>query len=152
MSSNPFRQRLREYVAESVAKPGEHRYAELAEQFLADNPELARSYLNDLARTAVAKLTKELCEDSPTDKQMSIFGGFPTAIAIADGVVKATRNCVLNDLGAGLAYRQDNVDRARERLKSYADSMQLYEALRSSDEETVGEVADRVKDQGRKST
>lgn len=144
---NPFTKALREFAAGRIAEPGEHKRAEIAEAFLDENTELARSYMRELAGKHVAALIKELC-DMPEADPLPLFNGFPRAIAVAPGVVKATANCTLDDLGAGLEYRRDNVRHAQERLKAYGESMTRFEALRATETETVGECSDRLRKQG----
>lgn len=139
-----LRKMLREYVAEQIAQPGEHKKAELASAFLDENAELAREYLRELAEKRVAELIKELC-DEPEADPLPLFRGFPAAIAVAAGVVKATNNCTLDDLGAGLAYREENVRNAQERLAAYGDSMAKFELMRASEAETVGECSARLR-------
>jgi hypothetical protein len=142
-----FNKRLREYASDRINQPGEHKRLAIADAFLDENPELAHQYIRELASKKVADLIKAMC-DEPEDNPLPIFNGFPHAITVAPGVVKATANCNLDDLGAGLQYREENVRNARERLKEYADSMTRYEALRSSEVETVGECQDRLRKQG----
>lgn len=139
-----LRKQLRAYVAEQIAQPGEHKKAELAAAFLDEHSDLAREYMRDLAEKQVAGLIKDLCDESETDP-LPVFSGFPAAIAVAPGVVKATANCNLNDLGAGLEYRRQNLRHAQERLEAYGDSMTKFELLRQAEAETVGECADRLR-------
>lgn len=144
-----FRKRLREFAAEQIAQPGEHKRAEIAAQFLDDNPELARAYVRELAERQIATLIKDLC-DEPDGHALTLFNGLPTAITVAPGVVKATTNCDLNDLGAGLTFRRENVRNATDRLNRYIESMNRYESLRKSEEETVGAVTERLRAGGAK--
>lgn len=139
-----LRKMLRAYVAEQIAQPGEHKKAELAAAFLDEHTDAVRDYLRDLAERQVASLIKELCDEPEVDP-LPLFTGFPVAIAVAPGVVKATANCTLDDLGAGLTYREDNVRHALERLDAYRDSMAKFDALRRRDDETVGQCAERLR-------
>ena len=145
MSKNPFRSRLREFAATEIGKPGSHSYAEIATRFLAEHPLLAEEYVRSLAERQVSQLVKDLCDEPADFGQPDLFGGFPAAITVADGEVKASQNCTIDDLGAGLEYRRQNVRRAQERMASYVRSMQLFDGLKERDDETVGEVAERVK-------
>lgn len=142
-----FHKRLREFARDRINQPGEHKRQEIAEAFLDEFPELAQEYVRELASRKVADLIKEEC-DAPGADPLPIFDGFPQAITVSPGVVKATVNCTLDDLGAGLQYREENVKHARERLKAYSDSMHRYEALRTAETETVGECQDRLRRQG----
>jgi hypothetical protein len=142
-----FNKRLREYATDRINQPGEHKRFEIAQEFLNEFPELTQEYVLELASRKVADLIKAMC-DEPEDNPLPIFNGFPHAITVAPGVVKATTNCTLDDLGAGLQYREENVKNARERLKAYSDSMHRYEALRTDEAETVGECQDRLRAQG----
>lgn len=151
MSDNSFRKMLRAFAAEQIGKPGEHKRQELADAFLDQNPELAREYMRDLASKHVAGLIKDLCDESGPDP-LPLFAGFPAAIAIAPGVVKSTANCTLDDLGAGLSYREQNVRNARERLEAYGRSMEAFVSLRNAETETVGECSERLRRQGPIST
>lgn len=139
-----LRKELRAYVAGELAKPGEHKKAELAASFLDDHRQLAIQYMRELAERQVAELIKELC-DEPDADPLPLFSGFPAAIAVAPGVVKATVNCNLNDLAAGLEYRRQNVQHALQRFEEYGDSMAKFELMRSSETETVGECAERLR-------
>lgn len=141
-----LRKLLREYVAGQIGQPGEHKKSELASAFLDEHDEEARQYMRDLAERQIAELIKELC-DEPDEDPLPIFSGFPRAIAIAPGVVKATTNCTLDDLGTGLQYRQENVDNAQRRLRQYMQSMARFEILRENDAETVGECTERLRNQ-----
>lgn len=141
-----FRKRLREFAAEEIAKPGEHKRQEIADQFLDDNPELAAEYVRELAAKKVAELIKEMC-DEPEDDPLPIFNGFPRAITIAPGVVKASEHCTLDDFGAGLDPRLKNIKDAQRRLESYKDSMALFETLRSGAAETLGQCSKRLRAQ-----
>jgi len=139
-----LRKMLREYVAEQIAQPGEHKKAELAAAFLDENADAAREYLRELAERQIASLIKELC-DEPEADPLPLFTGFPVAIAVAPGVVKATANCTFDDLGAGLAYREENVRHAQERLNAYRDSMAKFDLMRRRDDETVGQCTERLR-------
>ena len=139
-----LRKILRQYVAEQVAKPGEHKKAELAAAFLDEHADLAAEYLRELAEKRVAELIKEMCDEPDVDP-LPLFSGFPAAIAVAPGVVKATANCDLNDLGAGLGYREENVRHAQDKLRDYRESMNRFELMRATEAETVGECADRLR-------
>lgn len=139
-----LRKMLREYLAERLTQPGEHKKAELAAAFLDDNADLAREYLRELAEKRVAELIKEFCDEQAPDP-LPLFSGFPAAIAVAPGVVKATANCDLDDLGAGLAYREENVRHAQDKLRDYRESMNRFELLRTSEAETVGECTERLR-------
>lgn len=142
-----FRKKLREYAAVEIEQPGEHKRTEIADAFLEAYPELAREYMRDLALKQIADLIKELC-DEPEADPLPLFSGFPAAITVSPGVVKATKHCTLNDLGAGLDYRRENVRHAQERLKAYAESMAKFELLRKAEDETVGDCAERLRKQG----
>lgn len=142
--SSDFRRQLRSYAVGEIGKPGQHNRAELAAAFLDEHQILADSFLRDLAERQVGALIKEMCDEDSNDAQLALFGGFPTAIAIGPGVVKAIKYCTLDDLGAGLIYREQNVLRAQKRLDSYVDSMKLFDSLRQRPDETVGEVAHRL--------
>lgn len=139
-----LRKILREYVAEQIGQPGEHKKAELAAAFLDNHADLAAEYLRELAEKRVAELIKELC-DEPVPDPLPLFAGFPAAIAVAPGVVKATANCGLNDLAAGLEYRRQNVLHAQDRMEKYGESMARFELLRDDEAETVGECAERLR-------
>lgn len=139
-----FRKRLREYAIGQISGEGEHKRTELAAAFLADNLDVAREYMQDLAERQIAELIKELC-DEPAQDPLPIFAGFPAAITVAPGVVKATENCTLNDLGIGLEYRRKNVSDAQRKLAEYGDAMARFEALRTREDETVGECAQRLR-------
>lgn len=139
-----FSKALRGFVAEQIAQPGEHKRVEMAAAFLDEHSEVAAEHLRDLAERSVARLIKELCDESEADP-LPIFSGFPMAIAVSPGVVKATINCTLADLGAGLAYRADNVRNAQDKLRAFRESMARFEALRTGDEETVGECTERLR-------
>ncbi len=147
MSRDRFHKALRAYATGQIAQPGEHKRQEIADGFLDDNPELAREWMRALASKQIAELIKGLC-DQPEADPLPLFSGFPAAIAIAPGVVKATQHCTLDDLGAGLAYRQENVRNARERLKAYGEAMAAFESLRANESETVGECSERLRAQG----
>lgn len=150
MSRNLFRTRLREFAVAEIGKPGQHPYAEIAARFLVENPLLAEEYMRQLAGVQVSRLVKDLCDEPADFGQPDLFGGFPAAITVSDGVVKASQNCTIDDLGAGLEYRRQNARRAQERMAAYVRSMQLFDGLRERDDETVGEVADRVKNRKKK--
>lgn len=139
-----FNAKLREFAVAEIDKPGNHDRTDIADRFLAEHPDLAAAYIRDLAVKKIADLIKDLCDEPADFGQLKLFGGFPNAIAVADGVVKSTRQCTLDDLGAGLEYRRLNVTRAQDSLRAYGESMAAFEALRVRDDETVGEVADRV--------
>jgi hypothetical protein len=139
-----LRKALRTYVAQQVAKPGEHKKAELAASFLDEHDELAREYMRELAERAVADLIKDLCDESDIDP-LPIFSGFPAAIAVAPGIVKATSNCLLDDLGVGMNNREENVQNAERKRRAFAESMARYEALRKDELETVGECTERLR-------
>jgi len=134
---------LRAYLADQLAEPGEHKKTELASAFLDEHAAEAAAYLRELAERQVAELIKEFC-DEPDREQLSLFTGLPVAIAVGPGVVKATNNCTLDDLGAGLAYRAENIRHAQRRLDDYRESMHRFEQLRAGDE-TVGECAQRLR-------
>lgn len=142
-----FSKKLRAYAAEQIGQPGEHKRQEIAVAFLDDNPELAGQHMRELASKRVAELIKELCEE-PEHDPLPIFSGFPAAIAVAAGVVKSTEHCNLDDLGAGLRYREENLRHARERLDAYDRSMTAFAGLRASEAETVGECSARLREQG----
>lgn len=139
-----LRKLLRAYLADQLGVPGEHKKAELAAAFLDEHAAEAAAYLRELAERQVAELIKEFC-DEPEQEPLPMFAGFPSAIAVAPGVVKATRHCTLDDLGAGLAYRADNVLHAQRRLDEYRESMSRFELLRNSETETVGDCSDRLR-------
>lgn len=142
-----FHKTLRAYAADQIAKPGEHKRQEIADRFLDDNPEIAHEFMRALASKQIAELIKSLC-DEPEADPLPIFSGFPAAITVADGVVKATEHCVLGDLGAGLENRNENVRHALKKLEAYRDSMAAYESLRGAEDETVGECTKRLREQG----
>jgi hypothetical protein len=139
-----FRQTLRAFAVDLISEPGEHKRAEIAATFLDEHADLAKDYIRELAERQIADLVKEMC-DEPDQDPLPIFGGFPSAITVGPGVVKATRHCTLNDLGAGLRYRAENVRHAQERLDAYRESMSRFDLLREGPDETVGEVADRLR-------
>lgn len=139
-----LRKLLREYLADQLAEPGEHKKTELAAAFLDEHADQAQAYLRELAERQVAELIKELC-DQPEQDPLPIFAGFPQAIAVAPGVVKATRNCTLDDLGAGLEYRVQNLEHVRQKFEGYRDAMLRFDQLRASETETVGECTDRLR-------
>ncbi len=139
-----LRKMLREYVAEQIAQPGEHKKAELAAAFLDDHAAEAAEYLRELAERQIASLIKELC-DEPDADPLPLFSGFPVAISVAPGVVKATSNCTLDDLGAGLAARDDNIRHAIKSRDEYRESMNRFELLRTAETETVGECTERLR-------
>lgn len=142
-----FHQQLRAFALDEITKPGEHKRREIADKFLAAHPDLAHEYALELASNQVAKLIKQMCDESGVEV-LPIFSGFPAAIVIAPGVVKATANCTLDDLGAGLAYRRENLRHAQERFEEYGRSMAAFVSLRVSDTETVGECEARLRQQG----
>ncbi len=76
---------------------------------------------------------------------LTLFPALPVALTVADGVVKAVEHCDLGDLGAGLAYRQENLRRAQDKFNAYVESMARFELLRERDDETVGEVVARLR-------
>lgn len=139
-----FTKRLRAFAADRISAPGEHKRAEIADAFLDEHPDIAHEYLRELASKKVADLIKDLC-DEPDGDPLPIFAGIPAAIAIAPGVVKASANCTLDDLGAGLEYRRQNIRHAQQRFDRYAASMTAYESLRATEAETLGECADRLR-------
>lgn len=142
-----FRKALREFASGQIAQPGEHKRHEIAQSFLDEHPTLAAEYVRELASKQVAELIKELCEESEADP-LPIFAGFPLAISIMPGIVKATAQCLLDDLGAGLVAREKNIGDAMRSRDRYRDSMNAYEMLRASEAETVGECAGRLRVQG----
>lgn len=142
-----FHKTLRAFAVDLINQPGDHKRNEIADAFLDAYPELAREYMRELAVKQVAAQIKDVCDAAAADP-LPLFSGFPAAIAVGPGVVKATKHCVLNDLGAGLEYRMENLRNARARAKAYGQAMTAYEGLRASEVETVGECADRLRDQG----
>lgn len=142
-----FHKALRAFAAEKIAEPGDHKRREIADAFLDANPELAHEYVRDLAGRKVADLIKELCDERTADP-LPLFSGFPVAITVSPGVVKASDQCDLNDLGAGLAYRHENVQHAQKKLDAYRSSMAAFESLRASEVETLGECQERLRKQG----
>lgn len=142
-----FHKTLRAFASEEIAKPGEHKRQEIAEAFMDAFPELARDYMRELAGKHINDLIKSQC-DLPEADPLPLFSGFPSAITVAPGVVKATKNCTFDDLGAGLDYRQENVRNAQERLEAYKDSMAAFVSMRKTETETVGECSDRLREQG----
>lgn len=141
-----FHKQLRAFAVEEIGKPGKHKRREIAERFLDAFPDLAASHLQGLASDHIAKLIKAMCDEATADP-LPLFCGFPAAIVIAPGVVKATANCTLDDLGAGLSYREENVRNARDRLEAYGKSMTAFVALRVREDETVGECEKRVREE-----
>jgi len=144
---NDFNKQLRAFASDEISKPGEHKRRQIADKFLAAHPDLAHDYVLELASTQVAKLIKQMCDESGADP-LPLFSGFPAAIVIAPGVVKATANCTLDDLGAGLEYRKENLRHAQERFEEYGRSMAAFVSLRASESETVGECQARLREQG----
>jgi hypothetical protein len=140
-----FSRRLREFAAAEIAKPGAHGRIELASRFLDEHADLAALFLRSLAEKQVASLIKDLCDEPTNEWQPDLFGGFPAAIVVEPGHVKATAHCTIQDLAAGLSYRKDNVTRAQDKLRAYVDAMALFENLRERDDETVGEVTARLR-------
>lgn len=142
-----LRKKFREFAAEQIAQPGEHKKAEIASAFIDEHSEFIADYTRELLERYMTGLVKEL-SDEPQDDPLPLFNGFPTAIAVAPGVVKATTNCNLDDLGAGLQYRSENVRHAQDRLDAYRRSMAAFVAMRTAEAETVGECQDRLRKQG----
>lgn len=140
-----FSKTLRTFALDQIGTPGEHKPAQIAAEFLDRNPDLAREYIRELAERRVAELVKDLC-DEPAQDPLPLFSGFPAAITVAPGVVKAIDHCNLDDLGAGLAYRADNVRNAQKRLEEYRLSMAKFDMLRERPDETVGELSQRLRD------
>jgi len=143
MSRNPFTTALRRSVTDALAEPGEHSRADLAQAFLAENPELAAAAITNLAEKQVGELIKALCDAEPDDAQMSFFAGLPAAIAVGPGLVKSIEHCDPDDLAIGEEHRKDNITSARGRLKRYRDGVDAYVKARV-DAETVGETAKRL--------
>lgn len=146
-----LRKKLREYAAEQIAQPGEHKKAEIASAFIDEHTDYIAEYTRELVERYIQGPIKEL-SDEPQDNPLPLFSGFPTAIAVAPGVVKAAINCNLDDLGAGLQYRSENVRHAQERLDAYRNSMGAFVAMRTSEAETVGECQERLRKQGPRTT
>jgi hypothetical protein len=142
-----LRKKLREFAAEQIAQPGEHKKAEIASSFIDEHTDYIAEYTRELVERYIQGLIKEL-SDEPQGDPLPLFSGFPTAIAVAPGVVKATTNCNLDDLGAGLQYRSENVRHAQDRLDAYRNSMAAFVAMRTGEADTVGEVQDRLRKQG----
>lgn len=142
-----LRKKLREYAAEQIGQPGEHKKAEIASAFIDEYGDFIAEYTRELVERYIQSLIKEL-SDEPQDDPLPLFNGFPTAIAVAPGVVKATVNCNLDDLGAGLQYRAENIRHAQERMDAYRNSMAAFVSVRSSEDETVGECQERLRARG----
>lgn len=142
-----FHKALRAFAVDLINQPGDHKRQEIADAFLDAHPELAKDYMRELAVKQVAAQIKDLCDASDADP-LPLFSGFPAAITVGPGVVKATRHCVLDDLGAGMEYRLENLRNARARAKAYGEAMTAFEGLRATEVETVGECADRLRKQG----
>lgn len=140
-----FSRRLREFAAAEIAKPGTHTRAELAQRFLDEHADLARTFIRGLAERRVADLIRDLCDEPTTEWQPDLFGGFPAAVVVEPGLVKATANCDLADLAAGEKNREENIRAASHKLRRYRASMASFEALRERDDETVGEVTARLR-------
>lgn len=142
-----LRKKFREFATGVIAQPGEHKKAEIAAAFLDEHADVVAEYTRELLERYVTGLVKDL-SDEPQDDPLPLFSGFPQAIAVAPGVVKATANCNLDDLGAGLQYRAENIRHAQERFDAYRNSMTAYVSVRTSEAETVGECQDRLRKQG----
>lgn len=146
-----LRKKVREFAAELISGPGEHKKSEIAAQFLNEHGDYAAEYLRELAEMRVAELIKEMCDEQHKDA-LPMFAGLPAAIAVAPGVVKATANCTLDDLGAGLENRRQNLQRAAEKFDAYGQSMSAFDRMRNSETETVGQCEARLRKQGQNST
>lgn len=150
MSTKPFNRALRAYVTGALSEPGEHSRADLAQAFIAANPDLAQVMVARLAERQVGSLIKEMCDAEPDDQQMSLFAGLPAAIAVAPGAVKAIAHCLPEDIEIGEQHRKDNIASAREALTRYRRGKNAYLKARR-DGETVGDTATRLGAQSRAS-
>lgn len=142
--SSTFRKRLREYAVKQITEPGTHHRSDIARAFLEENPDLAELAMQELAESAVNRLIGDMCDESAVGPQATLFGGFPAAIAVGEGTVKAIEYCTAEDVEIGYQHRLQNIERARDKAQTYQESRDLFLANRRSDGETVGQVAKRL--------
>lgn len=140
-----FSARLREFALAKIKEPGDHSRTEIAKAYIAEESKLIAAYVESIVLQKVTDLLKDLFEEPADFGQLELFNGLPTAITIADGVVKSTDQCTLNDLGAGLEYRRLNIIRAQGKMRAYEHSMAAFAELREREDETLGEVAARLR-------
>lgn len=83
-------------------------------------------------------------DDNPNDGQLSLPGlHFPTAIAVKDEArhyYVRTDQATWDELTAGESEREQNVDRARTKLRLYRDSMERLRVAMEGTGRTVAEA------------
>ena len=121
---------------------------ELAKRIISDNPETVQAEMTALAVKSVLSYLKGIARTEADESGQMEFVGFPTVVSnpSENGFYYQKASFMTYDqLVAGCQMREDNVQRAQEKLNTYKDALETVEPYMKGKNITLADALKKMK-------